>query len=195
MTKGEETKRFITERSAVIFNTKGIAATSMNDIMEATNLSKGSLYVHFENKDVLACAAVDYNMDMLALKVQSAIKKYKTAKDRLFAYLDVFKDPMNSPVFGGCPMINFGMEADDTNAIVREKVNRMIEISQQLVKEIIQRGIKDGEFKAKWDYEEFATITFAMIEGGIMMCRVAGNNDKMKIIIKNIKKRVSKKVK
>src|ERR1700736_2465598 len=104
MTKGEETKRFITERSAVIFNTKGIAATSMNDIMEATNLSKGSLYVHFENKDVLACAAVDYNMDMLALKVQSAIKKYKTAKDRLFAYLDVFKDPMNPPVFGGCPM-------------------------------------------------------------------------------------------
>jgi TetR/AcrR family transcriptional repressor of nem operon len=195
MTKGEETKRFITERSAVIFNTKGIAATSMNDIMEATNLSKGSLYVHFENKDVLACAAVDYNMDMLALKVQSAIKKYKTAKDRLFAYLDVFKDPMNPPVFGGCPMINFGMEADDTNAIVREKVNRMIEISQQLVKEIIQQGIKDGEFKAKWDYKEFATITFAMIEGGIMMCRVAGNNDKMKIIIKNIKKRVSKKVK
>ena len=195
MTKGEETKQFITERSAAIFNTKGIAATSMNDIMEATNLSKGSLYVHFENKDVLACAAVDYNMEMLALKVQSAIKKYKTAKDRLFAYLDVFKDPMNPPVLGGCPMINFGMEADDTNAIVREKVNHMIELSQQLVKEIIQQGIKDGEFRAKWDYEEFATITFAMIEGGIMMSRVAGNNDKMKVIIRNIKKRVSKKVK
>lgn len=195
MTKGEETKQFITERSAAIFNTKGIAATSMNDIMEATNLSKGSLYVHFENKDVLACAAVDYNMEMLALKVQSAIKKYKTAKDRLFAYLDVFKDPMNPPVLGGCPMINFGMEADDTNGIVREKVNHMIELSQQLVKEIIQQGIKDGEFKAKWDYEEFATITFAMIEGGIMMSRVAGNNDKMKVIIRNIKKRVSKKIK
>jgi AcrR family transcriptional regulator len=195
MTKGEETKQFITERSAVIFNTKGIAATSMNDIMEATNLSKGSLYVHFENKDVLACAAVDHNMELLALKVQSAIKKHKTAKDKLFAYLDVFKDPMNPPVFGGCPMINFGMEADDTNLIVKEKVSRMVEVSQQLVKEIIQQGIKDGEFKAKWDYEEFATITFAMIEGGIMMCRIAGDNSKMKVIIKNIKKRISKKLK
>ncbi|RTZ46274.1 TetR/AcrR family transcriptional regulator [Chryseobacterium arthrosphaerae] len=35
------------------FNTKGIAATAMSDIMDVTKLSKGSLYVHFDNKDVL----------------------------------------------------------------------------------------------------------------------------------------------
>ncbi|WP_290795028.1 hypothetical protein [Flavihumibacter sp. UBA7668] len=43
MTKGDKTKQFIIEQSAPIFNTKRIAATSMLDNMEATQLSKGSL--------------------------------------------------------------------------------------------------------------------------------------------------------
>ena len=54
MTKGEETRQFIIEKAAPIFNTKGIAATSMSDSMEATKLSKGIMYVHFDNKVVLA---------------------------------------------------------------------------------------------------------------------------------------------
>src|SRR5687768_8479847 len=112
MAKGEQTRQFIIERSAPIFNKKGIAATAMSDIMEATKLSKGSLYVHFENKEVLAYSAVEYNMDILRNKVTSVVNKQRQAKERLFAYLDMFIDPANMPVPGGCPMINFGAEAD-----------------------------------------------------------------------------------
>ena len=115
MAKGEETRQFIIEKAAPIFNTKGIAATSMSDIMEATKLSKGSMYVHFENKEVLACAAVDHNIKMLNTKIQTAISKYKTSKEQLFAYIDFFSNPLQPPVFGGCPLLNFGTEADDTN--------------------------------------------------------------------------------
>ncbi|WP_228414272.1 TetR/AcrR family transcriptional regulator [Chryseobacterium sp. CH21] len=88
MAKGEETRQFIIEKAAPIFNTKGIAATSMSDIMEATKLSKGSMYVHFENKDVLACAAVEHNMKILSEKLQRALIQYKTSKEQLFAYID-----------------------------------------------------------------------------------------------------------
>ncbi len=86
----------------------------MSVIMGATKLSKGSLYVHFDNKDVLAGAAVDHNMDLLRKKVMAAVGRQTNAKDKLFAYIDVFIDPMNPPVTGGCPMMNFGTEADDT---------------------------------------------------------------------------------
>ncbi|MFA6249149.1 MAG: TetR/AcrR family transcriptional regulator, partial [Mucilaginibacter sp.] len=51
MSKGESTKQIIIERATPIFNKKGIFGTSMSDIMEAAKLSKGSLYVHFEDKD------------------------------------------------------------------------------------------------------------------------------------------------
>jgi len=191
MTKGEETKQFIIERSAPIFNTKGIAATAMSDIMEATQLSKGSLYVHFENKEVLAASAIDYNMGLLTDKVMAAVNRQKSAKDKLFAFVDVFKDPLSPPVTGGCPMINFGTEADDTNPIVKSRVNEAFDQAEQTIVNIIQEGIKEGSMNPDWNYREFATMMFAMIEGGIVINRVAGNITKMNIIIKNIKKMIT----
>ena len=80
MAKGKETRQLIIQKAATIFNTKGIAATSMSDIMEVTGLSKGSLYVHFESKDDLAEDAADYSLDILIQKITAAIKKEKKAK-------------------------------------------------------------------------------------------------------------------
>ncbi len=187
MAKGEETRQFIIEKAAPIFNTKGIAATSMSDIMEATKLSKGSMYVHFENKEVLACAAVDHNMKILNTKLQNALAKSKTSKEVLFAYIDFFSDPTHPPVIGGCPLLNFGTEADDTNPIVREKVNNVIKQGQQLLSGAIKKGIENKEFKPDFNPSEFSTAMFAMLEGGHLMSRVSGNNDKMKIVVKTLK--------
>ncbi|WP_149207598.1 TetR/AcrR family transcriptional regulator [Flavobacterium johnsoniae] len=187
MAKGEETRQFIIEKAAPIFNTKGIAATSMSDIMEATKLSKGSMYVHFENKEVLACAAVDHNMKILSSKLQNALSGSSTSKEALFTYIDFFSNPTHPPVIGGCPLLNFGTEADDTNPIVKEKVNSAIKQGQQLLSGIIERGITNKEFKTDFNPSEFATAMFAMLEGGHLMARVSGSNDKMEIVAKTLK--------
>ncbi|WP_278353334.1 TetR/AcrR family transcriptional regulator [Chryseobacterium gleum] len=188
MAKGEETRQFIIEKAAPIFNTKGIAATSMSDIMEATKLSKGSMYVHFENKEVLACAAVEHNMQMLSDQLQKTLSRFKTSREQLLAYIDFFSDPNHPPVVGGCPLLNFGTEADDTNPIVKEKVNRGIKKGEKLLSGIIEKGIANKEFRADWNASDFATVVFAMLEGGHLMSRMSGNNDTMKIIGNNLKK-------
>jgi len=190
MSKGEQTRQMIIERSAPIFNKKGIAATAMSDIMDATNLSKGSLYVHFDNKDILAEAAVDHTMHLLEQKVQAAINRVDHPKEKLFAYIDAFRNPLNPPVPGGCPMLNFGMEADDQNQVVLEKVAAVVNRSQQLIVDIIAQGIRQGVFKANWNYKEFATLLFAMIEGGIFITNTTRKNDKMLIINRNLKKMI-----
>lgn len=191
MTKGEETRQFIIERSAPLFNMKGIAATAMSDVMEVTKLSKGSLYVHFDNKDVLAAAVVEYNMEMLGKKVKGALAKHATAKAKLFAYIDVLGDAVDSPVKGGCPILNFGMDADDTNALIKKKVHEAIDSAVKLISELIKEGIRNGEFKPDWNYKDFATMMFAMIEGGVMMSRVAGNNTSIRLVGKQLKKMIA----
>lgn len=190
MAKGEETRQFIIEKAAPIFNTKGIAATSMSDIMEATKLSKGSMYVHFENKEVLACAAVEHNMKMLSDQLQKTLSRFKTSKEQLFAYIDFFSDPNHPPVVGGCPLLNFGTEADDTNPIVKEKVNRGIKQGEELLSGIIEKGIINKEFRAEWNPADFATVLFAMLEGGHLMSRMSGSNEKIEIIANSLKKNI-----
>ncbi|HAE68223.1 MAG TPA: TetR/AcrR family transcriptional regulator, partial [Sphingobacterium sp.] len=54
MSKAEQTRQYIIEKTAPIFNKKGYFATSLSDITTATGLTKGSIYGNFKDKDDLA---------------------------------------------------------------------------------------------------------------------------------------------
>jgi len=190
MTKAERTRQFIIEKSAPIFNAKGMSGTTMSDVMEATKMAKGGLYGHFESKDELSYVVVDYNLKKLVEKVEQAIGRANTVKEKLFAYLDVFKNPLQFPVEGGCPMLNFGVESDDTNLIVRKKVKNMIEGSLKKTTSLIQYGIENGEFKETFNAKEFSIKMLALMEGGTLMGRVLNTNSQMTVIINILKKEI-----
>jgi AcrR family transcriptional regulator len=190
MTKAEKTKQFIIEQTAPLFNTKGIAATAISDIMAATNMAKGSLYVHFSNKEELAYSAVEYNILQFMDKAGAEVAKHASAHDKFFAVLDFLSDPVDHPVKGGCPILNFGMEADDTSVVILERVNQAIGDVQGLMKAVLQKGIDDGEFKQNWDIHSFVIKAFAMLEGGILVSRIAQDNSQMLLLIDLLKQEI-----
>jgi TetR/AcrR family transcriptional regulator, transcriptional repressor for nem operon len=190
MTKSERTRQFIIEQSAPLFNKKGIAGTAMSDVMTVTKMAKGGLYGHFESKDELSYAVVDYNLSKIVDKVMQAVGKVTSAKEKLFAFLDVFSTPMQFPVDGGCPMLNFGAEADDTSDIVRAKVRATIETAQKNAAAIIRQGIVSGEFKASFDAREFSIKMMTLIEGGTLIGRVLETNSQMEIMMNMLKREI-----
>jgi TetR/AcrR family transcriptional repressor of nem operon len=190
MSKAERTRQFIIEQSAPIFNIKGLAATAMSDVMEATKMAKGGLYGHFESKEALSHAVVDYNLSKLISKVGQAVGGVQTAKDKLFAFLDVFATPMQFPVEGGCPMLNFGTEADDTNPAVRKQVKETILSAQKRIVGIIEVGIASGELKASFEARSFSIKMMTMIEGGTLIGRVLETNSQMKVIVDMLRKEI-----
>ena len=48
MGKSKETRKLIIEKAAILFNQKGFHGTSMADIMDATELTKGGIYGNFK---------------------------------------------------------------------------------------------------------------------------------------------------
>jgi TetR/AcrR family transcriptional repressor of nem operon len=187
MGKAERTRQFIIEQAAPLFNEKGIAGTTIDDILAATKMAKGGLYGHFESKEEIATVMVDYLLNKLGDKIASVINKEKTAIKKLFAFIDVYKDPINSYIAGGCPILNFGVEADDTNPAIKQKVKAMIEEGQQGFRDIINEGIANKELSADINPAEMAMKIFTMLEGGMMMSRVTGNTKYMHGIIKMLK--------
>lgn len=194
MTKAERTRQFIIEQSAPLFNTKGVAGTAMSDIMQATKMAKGGLYGHFESKEELTHAVVDYCLGALGEKITAVMNKQKTAKGKLFAYLDFLSSPENPPLQGGCPMINFGIEADDTNTIINQKVKKGMDWSVNRIADVITEGVGNGEFHASWNAKEFAIKLFTMMEGAVMIAKVMGNNNNLHIIIKMLKTEIEAQV-
>jgi len=187
LTKAERTKQFILETAAPIFNQKGISGANIDDVLAATKLTKGCLYGHFEGKEDLALQVVDFMLKTNGEKMLSTIGKGKTAKAKVFAFLDFYKDPLNTYLEGGCPIFNVAVESDDHFPAIKEKIANVIRRGQEIFVGVLKQGIKDGEFSDELDPAVYAFKAVAAVEGAVIMCRSMNTTKPMASLLKNLK--------
>lgn len=189
MSKSERTRQFIVEKTAPVFNAKGYAGTSINDLMNATGLSKGSIYGNFENKDEVALAAFDYNFGKITAYLKSKISTTGNAVDRLLVYPQTFRNFLALPFLqAGCPLLNTSTEADDTHPLLRQKaVNALISWKKSIENQV-KRGIERKEIKPDINPAEVAVILISMVEGAIMQAKVSGKTTDLKIAMSYLEK-------
>jgi TetR/AcrR family transcriptional regulator, transcriptional repressor for nem operon len=189
MSKAERTKAFIVEKVAPIFNQKGYAGTSLNDMTEATGLTKGSIYGNFANKDEVALAVFDYNLNQVSSAIKSQINQRSSAKDKLLVYAECYERLLLPPFTpGGCPILNTAVESDDTHPELRKKAISAILSWRAMLTHIITEGIKAGEFRETVNPSEVAITMIAMIEGGIMITKLMDDVNSLQIVMSSLKK-------
>jgi len=176
MGKAERTREYIVEKTAPVFNRKGYAGTSMSDMTETTGLTKGAIYGNFENKDEVALAAFDYNVGKMREQVKALQTTQLTAIGKLEAYITVYRKGLFKPFFStGCPIVNTGIEADDTHPKLKQKVTEAVNRWHRGISAIIQQGISKEEIREDVDVSAFASLMIAMIEGGITVSKISGD--------------------
>ena len=187
LSKAERTKQYILETAAPIFNKKGIAGANIDDVLDAAKVTKGCLYGHFESKEDLSVQVVSYMLNYNGSKLITSINKAKTAKAKVYAYFDFYKDPLDTFIQGGCPVFNIAVEADDQYPVIKQKVAEVISSGLQLFVDILNQGIKDGEFNNNLEPENYAFKAIAAIEGAVVLCRMMSTAKPMRTLIKNLK--------
>lgn len=196
MSKAEQTRHFIIEKTAPIFNKKGYFATSLSDITTATGLTKGSIYGNFKDKDDLATHVYTYQSKKIAEAVNQQITQQKTSLKKLFSFLDFYKDNFkNIAASGGCPMMNAAIEADDSLSFLTPKVRRSFDLWRQRLIVILQEGIANGEFKPNISSENYAITFMAMIEGGILLSKISGRVKDFAIVLDKMKEMIDREIK
>ena len=190
MSKAERTRQFIIEKAAPIINRKGMAGTSISDIMESTNLAKGCLYGNFVNKDEICLEAFDYLVKKRAHDRDALINSYSSAKGKLFAYLEHFNAGKPGEDYGGCPVLNFGAESDDTNPMIKERVHQVIQASKNYLENLLAMGVSTGEYRPELNAKRLALKFYAMLEGAVLISRVSSDNNQMEEIISLIKNEI-----
>ncbi|MGM0877512.1 MAG: TetR/AcrR family transcriptional regulator [Bacillota bacterium] len=177
MRKGEQTRKHIVLKSAELFNQKGYAGCSMNDIMEATGLQKGGIYRNFKSKDEIALEAFDYAIDTVSKHFTEAILHANTALEKIGSLFDVYEDVVNNPpVKGGCPLLNTAVDSDDTNPLLRKKALVVFHTFLNMIEEIIEEGIQNRELNPDIDTKVVASFIVAIFEGSIMFSKLERDN-------------------
>ncbi|WP_166246343.1 TetR/AcrR family transcriptional regulator [Paenibacillus turpanensis] len=182
MKKGDKTREHIIRKSAELFNQQGYAGASLNDIIASTGIQKGGIYRHFGSKDEIALEAYEYAAGVVGAKFSEALSKEETAVGQLLAFFRVYEDVVNNPPFiGGCPMQNTAVESDDTHPLLRERAQLGLRSTLDKMKHIIDEGIREGEFKEELDVDALASFALSLLEGGIMLSKLEGNNRHMEM--------------
>lgn len=196
MTKAERTRQFIIEKVAPIFNKKGAYGTSLNDITEATGLTKGAVYGNFQDKDTLALACFEHNLKFFQKGLYKSLASTGpawTKLERLFQfYEDSFEQVYNN---GGCALMNSSVEADDGYPLLRERVKKTFEIWKNELEGVILEGQNTGEFSAESHASDMANLIIAGIEGSILLAKSTQNTMGFQSLLNHLKTIVEKELK
>lgn len=171
-TKAERTKAFIIEKTSPLFNQKGVVGTSLSDITEATGLTKGAIYGNFADKDEVALAAFDYNVEKVFSGLTEAMSHATTAVDKLKAITGFYRKYFAIDKYKyGCPMANTATECDDTHPLLQAKVKGKYFKWRKGIEVLINEGIAAGELKPEMDAKSFATVMIVTIQGSIVVSK------------------------
>ncbi|MNL09609.1 HTH-type transcriptional regulator TtgR [compost metagenome] len=191
LSKAEQTRQFIIERSAPIFNRKGYAATTMNDILKATGMAKGGVYGNFGSKDEIAVAAFQFSYDKLKTALRDKIKNQSTAMGKLLSIINFYHNyTLNDDFSGGCPIQNTAVDADDHIPFLKTKAAAALNEMLGSLEHIILKGIEKGEFRKDLDAQSEALQFFSMIEGGIMMSKVTDQPGVLSKLLHQLEKQI-----
>jgi AcrR family transcriptional regulator len=171
LSKGEATRLFILEKAAPIFNQRGYAACSIQELMDATGLEKGGIYRHFANKEELAVEALRYALSRSVKTRTEHLEGIPNAVDKLKRAVEVFVTTP-STIAGGCPLMNTAIDADDGNPRLRELALKALNEWRARLAKIVIAGMRAGEIRSGVKPRQLANTIIATLEGALMMSRL-----------------------
>lgn len=145
----------LARREAILDAAQGLIATDgyhglrMDAVAEASELSKGTLYLYFENKDALCAAVATRLLDTLIPFIESALQNTSTGLDAvrqlLQSYCDFTQDNPQHFRFA-LAWLSAGERMDDSTEafkIYRGRVGHLL----SLVIAALRRGQADGSIR------------------------------------------------
>ena len=157
--KGEKTKQDIREKAYRLFAEKGFKEVTMKDICEATGLSRGGLYRHYESTEQIFLEIINAFSDKQKKEVFSEIAQHIPAtvvlEELLSRYTSEMIDCENSLSLSIYEFYSNPEISKEDNS-----VKKQYEISKSTWVELINYGMGTKEFKCVNPESVFNVIVF-----------------------------------
>lgn len=154
----EDTKQYIVNVATKIFERKGYSATSMADIKNGANLSKGTVYYHFKNKEYLYLYCIKQVSDEFISNWAIASKNEQSAEKKLYLWADLNNIMVQKPI-----MNTIQEYFVTTNKSNYDTVIELYEPEFQIVYRILEEGITQGEFKKDLHINDVSMLLYNFI--------------------------------
>jgi TetR/AcrR family transcriptional regulator, transcriptional repressor for nem operon len=164
------TRDHLIDTGLKLMHQQGYNATGVAEILEASDVPKGSFYHHFKSKEDFAAAALGKYTGREAEHAASVLIDSKMAPmkrlKRYFTELIKFYG-MKGPITG-CMMGRFSLEIAETSPQLRKQLSATFTHWQHTIATVIEQAIAQKELAAGIDPEAMAGFLLNSWEGALL---------------------------
>jgi TetR/AcrR family transcriptional repressor of nem operon len=144
----------------ILFWEKGYTNTSLQDLVDRMGVHKRSLYDTFGDKRTLFLRALDHYADRTEAAARERSAEAGSALEALRLLFEAAVEQQSDARPSGCLIVNSATELAlrDPEAVAR--VERNFAEQRRLLKEIVERGQRDGDIDRRHDADVLTTTLF-----------------------------------
>ncbi len=181
-----ETRQRLIEAAAELMWRAGYQRTSVDDIIGATGVCKGSFYHHFPSKESLGVAVIDAWVEHLGARIRDNVSESGGPAENISAVLDGIVAAQREAGGLGCPLGRLALEMADVSELLRQRLQRGFDGLRSLLAGYLEQGGMPPEEAARRGQYLVATL-----EGSLMLDRVLDEGTAIDDLIETMKSDVS----
>ena len=190
MKNTSQTRENIIEAAMHLFHSKGYDAVGVNEICQATGVSKGSFYHFFSTKLDLSLAVAEtwWRMDQ---QVRQTWDEQLDPVSRLRMTL-TFRCSFSRQVQQetgfvlGCPFGRLIIELGNKSEALREKVAEVFDDNYEWLRKNLLDAVRQGQLKPDYDVDAAADLLLNTIQGIGVIGKVYNNVERMEAIVNSM---------
>ncbi len=173
------------EQAMHVFWRKGYEATSMEDLLEAMNLNRGSLYATFGDKRQLFLKAMDrYCVGTIGERLK-LLDQRTSALAAVKQFIGTMTDGLlMDPTRRGCLLVNTAMELAPHEKDIGKRVAYSIAHMEDSFFKALSRAKKQGELEKDQDPRSLARYLTGMLQGVVVMYKAGAPAETVRDIVK-----------
>ncbi len=162
----------IIHESLRLFSLKGYLSTTIDDILAATDASKGGFYNHFRSKDELFPAVLEEARRIWRAKVLEGLEGRGSHLDKVRLFLTNYRDRYlkdwdNIP--GGCVFVTLSVELDDQRPDFAQEIQKGYIGVKKILRQMLARSKDSGELKNGIDIDAVTDMLFSGMIGSSVL--------------------------
>jgi len=152
---------------------KGYSNTSIQEVLDATNVPKGSFYYYFDSKEDFAMQIIDYFLATCDQLMDKCFDNKKLAPiERLKLYCQEKKTMLeNDNCRKGCLIGNLSQEMSDQSEVLRARLEEALTKLRNRLARCIKEGQEKGEINANMDHIQLAEFFQCGLHGAVMRAK------------------------
>ena len=155
------------------FRRKGYAGTSIQDLVDATGVGRGSLYAAFDNKEGLYLAAMDRYREQYASPLIEVLHSGAPARDLIREVLvGIVDDVVRDGDRQACLIVGAATERAPWDPQVARRLQTTTGSLEDALTEVIDAAQADGQVTSPRDARHLARFLLAFIQGLRVMASI-----------------------